>query len=47
MKLTIYRKLMIGFGIVIFLMLIATAYVLLELQRVTGTSRTASGRHSP
>ncbi|HEX7572693.1 MAG TPA: ATP-binding protein [Bacteroidota bacterium] len=41
MKLTIYRKLMIGFGIVIFLMLIATAYVLFELQRVTGTSRTA------
>ena len=41
MKLTIYRKLMIGFGIVIFLMLIANAYVLLELQRVTGTSRTA------
>jgi two-component system sensor histidine kinase GlrK len=40
-KLTIYRKLMIGFGIVIFLMLIANAYVLLELQRVTGTSRTA------
>ncbi len=41
MKLTIYRKLMIGFGIVIFLMLIATAYVLFELRRVTGTSRTA------
>ena len=41
MKLTIYRKLMIGFGIVIFLMLIATAYVLFELHRVTGTSRTA------
>jgi two-component system sensor histidine kinase GlrK len=40
-KLTIYRKLMIGFGFVIFLMLIATAYVLFELQRVTGTSRTA------
>ena len=41
MKLTIYRKLMIGFGIVIFLMLIATAYVLFELHKVTGTSRTA------
>ena len=41
MKLTIYRKLMIGFGIVIFLMLIANAYVLLELHKVTGTSRTA------
>jgi signal transduction histidine kinase len=40
-KLTIYRKLMIGFGIVIFLMLIATAYVLLELHKVTGASRTA------
>ncbi len=41
MKLTIYRKLMIGFSIVIFLMLIATAYVLVELHRVTGASRTA------
>ena len=41
MKLTIYRKLMIGFGIVIFLMLIATAYVLLQLHKVTGASRTA------
>ena len=41
MKLTIYRKLMIGFSIVIFFMLVATAYVLLELHRVTGTSRTA------
>ncbi|HMK37850.1 MAG TPA: HAMP domain-containing protein, partial [Bacteroidota bacterium] len=41
MKLTIYRKLMIGFGIVIFLMLIATAYVILQLHRVTGASRTA------
>ena len=40
MKLTIYRKLMIGFGTVIFLMLIATAYVLIELNKVTGTSRT-------
>jgi CHASE3 domain sensor protein len=40
-RLTIYRKLMIGFGIVIFLMLIATAYVLFELKKVTGTSRTA------
>jgi len=40
-KLTIYRKLMIGFGIVIFLMLIANAYVLLQLHRVTGTSHTA------
>jgi two-component system sensor histidine kinase GlrK len=40
-KLTIYRKLMIGFGIVIFLMAIATAYVLLELHKVTSTSRTA------
>ena len=41
MKLTIYRKLMIGFGLVIFFMAIATAYVLLQLHRVTGTSRTA------
>ncbi|HUI11813.1 MAG TPA: ATP-binding protein [Bacteroidota bacterium] len=41
MKLTIYRKLMIGFGLVIFLMAIATAYVVLQLHRVTGTSRTA------
>ncbi|HXX62888.1 MAG TPA: ATP-binding protein [Bacteroidota bacterium] len=41
MKLTIYRKLMIGFGLVIFLLIIATIYVLGELQRVTGTSRSA------
>jgi len=40
-KLTIYRKLMIGFGLVIFFMAIATAYVVLQLHRVTGTSRTA------
>jgi two-component system sensor histidine kinase GlrK len=40
-KLTIYRKLMIGFGIVIFLMALATAYVLIQLQKVTGTSHTA------
>jgi len=40
-KLTIYRKLMIGFGLVIFLMAIATAYVVLQLHRVTGASRTA------
>jgi len=40
-KLTIYRKLMIGFGIVIFLMVLATAYVLFELEKVTRTSRTA------
>lgn len=41
MKLTIYRKLMIGFGVVIFLMVTATAYVLYELNKVTSTSRTA------
>ena len=41
MKLTIYRKLMIGFGLVIFFMAIATAYVVLQLHGVTGTSRTA------
>ncbi|HTY58931.1 MAG TPA: ATP-binding protein, partial [Bacteroidota bacterium] len=40
MKLTIYRKLMIGFGAVIILMGIATAYVLTQLRSVTGTSRT-------
>jgi two-component system sensor histidine kinase GlrK len=40
-KLTIYRKLMIGFGIVIILMLTATAYVLFELHNVTGASRRA------
>jgi len=40
-KLTIYRKLMIGFAIVIFLMVVATAYVLRELDKVTRTSRTA------
>ena len=41
MKLTIYRKLMIGFGAVILLMVVATAYVLFELHKVTRTSRTA------
>jgi two-component system sensor histidine kinase GlrK len=40
-KLTIYRKLMIGFGTVILLMVVATAYVLVELHKVTRTSRTA------
>lgn len=41
MKLTIYGKLMIGFGIVISLLITANVYVLWELQRVTGTSRSA------
>jgi len=38
-KLTIYRKVMLGFGIIIVLMIIASAYVLLELRHVSDTTR--------
>lgn len=39
MKITIYRKLMLGFSLVIALMITASAYVLLELKRVSDTTR--------
>lgn len=41
MKVTIYRKVMIGFGIIIGLMFIASTYVLLELRYVSAASRSA------
>ncbi len=41
MKVTIYRKVMIGFGIIIGLMFIASTYVLLELRYVSEASRSA------
>jgi signal transduction histidine kinase len=38
-KPTIYKKLMLGFSVVIALMVLASTYVLLELQRVSDTTR--------
>ncbi|MEW6509722.1 MAG: ATP-binding protein [Bacteroidota bacterium] len=39
MKLTIYRKVMIGFGVIILLMFVASAFGLLELSHISETTR--------
>jgi signal transduction histidine kinase len=40
-KLTIYKKIMLGFGIIIALTIAASSYVLIELQHVAATTRAA------
>ncbi|MCF6246858.1 MAG: HAMP domain-containing histidine kinase [Desulfobacula sp.] len=39
MKLTVYKKMMLGFGIIILIMIISSTYVLFELKSVSGSAK--------